>query len=155
MRGERRIDLDLTIHVHQRHVTCKLDPYKWISPAKKSTSKIVVQKGPPVSQMLTIADKGGGVLKKYQQRVVIGKKNAGREENWFRFNHTCSSKPCNMQIGPIQINIPSKKVHVENCSTKGASGKCWQKLTKGGGGVSQMLTIADGGGSRNPWFWLT
>ena len=28
MRGERRIDLDLTIHVHQSHVTCKLDPYK-------------------------------------------------------------------------------------------------------------------------------
>ena len=45
MRGERRIDLDLTIHVHQSHVTCKLDPYKLISPAKKSTSKIVVQKG--------------------------------------------------------------------------------------------------------------
>ena len=39
-----------------------------------------------------------------------------------------------------------KPVYVKNCSTKGASGKCWRKLTRGGGGVSQMLTIADEGG---------
>ena len=39
-----------------------------------------------------------------------------------------------MQIGPLQMNIPRKKVHVENCSTKGASGKCWRKLTRGRGG---------------------
>ena len=50
MRIERRIDLDLTIYVHQRHVF--------------------------------------------------------------------------MQIGPLQMNIPRKKVHFKNCSTKGASGKC-------------------------------
>ena len=30
--------------------------------------------GGEVSQMLTIADKGDGVLKKYQQRVVMGTK---------------------------------------------------------------------------------
>ena len=43
-----------------------------------------------------------------------------------------------------------KPVYVKNCSTKGASGKCWRKLTRGGGGVSQMLTIADGGGRGGP-----
>ena len=31
--------------------------------------------------MLTIADKGGGVLKKYQQRMFMGTKNVVREED--------------------------------------------------------------------------
>ena len=72
---ERTIDLNLTIYVKQSHITCKLDPNKWISPI-----------------------------------------------------------------------LSCQKVYVENCSTKGPSGKCWRKLTRGGGGVSQMLTIADEGG---------
>ena len=38
----------------------------------------------------------------------------------------------------------------KNYSTKGASSKCWRKLTRGGGGVSQMLTIADEGGRGGP-----
>ena len=42
--------------------------------------------------------------------------------------------------------LTCKQVYVKNYSTKGASGKCWRKRTRGGGGVSQMLTIADKGG---------
>ena len=41
------------------------------------------------SQMLTIADKGGWGSEKFQQRVFMGTKNVDREDNWFRFNHTC------------------------------------------------------------------
>ena len=63
MRGERRIDLDLTIHVHQSHVTCKLDPYKLISPAKKSTSKIVVQKGRRANADKSLRGREGGKAK--------------------------------------------------------------------------------------------
>ena len=74
----------------------------------------------------------------------------------FTIHDKQSHITCKLDPNKWKISILScKQVEVKNCCTKGASGKCWRKLTKGGGGVSQMLTIADGGGSRNPWFWLT
>ena len=72
MLTEKTIDLNLTMYVYQSHITCKLDPNKWISPI-----------------------------------------------------------------------LSCQKVYVKNCSTKGLLGKCWRKLTREGGGVSQKLTIAD------------
>ena len=48
--------------------------------------------------------------------------------------------------------LSCKKVYVKNCSTKGASGKCWRKLTRGGKpnadhcwrrGVQEPLILAD------------
>ena len=54
-----------------------------------------------------------------------------------------------MKLDPNKWMYPilsCQKVYVKNCSTKGLSGKCWRRLTRGGGGVSQMLTIADEGG---------
>ena len=69
---ERTIDLDLTIHNNQSHITCKLDPNK----------------------------------RKY---FIL---------SW-------------------------KLVNVKNWCTKGASGKCWQKLTRGEGGVQEPLILAE------------
>ena len=43
------------------------------------------------------------------------------------------------------LGFPSLKSFGSSLSTKGPSSKCWRKLTRGGGAVSQMLTIADEG----------
>ena len=59
---------------------------------------------------------------------------------------TCKLDPIKWKFSILSCN----QVYVKNCSTKGASSKCWRKLTRGGGGVSQMLTIADGGGRGGP-----
>ena len=54
---------------------------------------------------------------------------------------------CKLDLNKWKFSILScKQVYVKNCSRKGVLGKCWRKLTRGGGGVSQMLTIADEGG---------
>ena len=44
--------------------------------------------GRGVGQMLTIADKGGVGLKKFQQRDFFLNKNIDREGNFFRFHHS-------------------------------------------------------------------
>ena len=45
--------------------------------------------GRGVSQMLTIADKGGWGSEKISTKGFYGYKNVDREDNWFRYNHTC------------------------------------------------------------------
>ena len=80
-----------------------------------------------LSQMLTIADKGGGVLKKYQQRVVMGTKMRieWRIDLDLTIHVHQSHVTCKLDLTneyPPFHN--AKKVHVENFSTKRASGKC-------------------------------
>ena len=50
---------------------------------------LLTRAGGGISQMLTIADKGGWGSEKYQQRVFMGTKNVDGEDNWFKLNHTC------------------------------------------------------------------
>ena len=44
------------------------------------------------------------------------------------------------------IYFISKSVFSLNAVIEGGSAKCWRRLTRGGGGVRQLLTIADEGG---------
>ena len=62
---DRTIDLDLTIYVKQSHITCKLDPNKWISPilscqkvyvenCSKNWSMIWLTPPPPLTAFVSI-----------------------------------------------------------------------------------------------------
>ena len=66
------IDLNLKIYVKQSHITCKLDPNKWISPML-SCQKVYVEncstKGPSVSGLKLILHESGGARK--AARIVI------------------------------------------------------------------------------------
>ena len=56
--------------------------------------------GGGVSQMLTIADKGGCGSENFSTKGFYVNKNLNIEGNWFRFYHSWYSKLHKMQIGP-------------------------------------------------------
>ena len=99
--------------------------------------------------MLTIADKGGGVRKIFNNgslgvlKLWIQKRiDVNYILNIGQSQITCKLDP-NKWISPM---LSFQKVFGKVCCSNGALPKSWQKLTKGGGGVSQLLTKADKGG---------
>ena len=102
------------------------------------------ERGGGVSQTLTIAYEGG-----------LGSENFMWIKMWiergidldFTIHDKQSHITCNLDLNKWKFSILScKQVYVKNCSTKGASSKCWRKLTRGERGSAKCWPLLTGGG---------